>query len=478
MAAVGSVAAGMATRSLLPPNHLLGTARVVAPANSGPAGFADIVDVVRPAVVGVQSKVADEGRSVAQSSVDPFRRGPQRVPELPRPHGGERKLTSQGSGFFISADGYAVTNNHVIEGSRTVEIQTADQQTHTARVVGTDPLSDLALLKVDGHDDFTYVKLADELPRVGDWVLAIGNPFGLGGTVTAGIISARERTIGPTSTYENLIQIDAPINKGDSGGPALDLNGRVIGVNTMIFSPSGGSIGIAFAIPAETVRNVVPQLKEKGSVTRGWVGVQIQPVTPQIADALGMAQAQGALVAEAQGDGPAAKAGVAAGDVIISVNDAAIKDPSALSKTISAGAPGTSVKLGVFRMGEEKTITITLGELPVHRREPVQSKEPSKEPETVGRGAPPDLGLTLAPADSIPGAGSDGVVVTEVDPNGGAAEQGFARGIVILEVSGKPVKAPAEIHEAISDARSHGKQTVLMRLRLGDTTRFVAVGIG
>lgn len=472
--AVGSVAAGMATRSFLPPNHLLGTARVVAPTNSGPVGFADIVDVVRSAVVGVQSKVADEDRSAAQSSVDPFRRGPQRMPGLPRPPGGERRLTSQGSGFFISADGYAVTNNHVIEGSKTAEIQTADQQTYTARVVGTDPLSDLALLKVDGHDDFTYVKLADELPRVGDWVLAIGNPFGLGGTVTAGIISARERTIGPTSTYENLIQIDAPINKGDSGGPALDLNGRVIGVNTMIFSPSGGSIGIAFAIPAETVRNVVPQLKEKGSVTRGWVGVQIQPVTPQIADALGMARAQGALVAEAQADGPAAKAGVAAGDVIVSVNDAAIKDPSALSKTIGAGVPGTSVKLGVFRTGEETTITITLGELPVQRREPV----PSKEPETVGRGGTPDIGLTLAPADSIPGAGSDGVVVTEVDPNGHAAEQGFARGIVILEVSGKPVKAPAEIHEAISDARSHGKQTVLMRLRLGDTTRFVAVEIG
>src|SRR5262249_44176615 len=277
-----------------------------------------------------------------------------------------------------------------------------------------------------------------------------------------------------TSSYENLIQIDAPINKGDSGGPAFNLNGQVIGVNTMIFSPSGGSIGIAFAIPAETVRSVVPQLKEKGSVTRGWLGVQIQPVTTQIADALGMKQAQGALIAEAQADGPAAEAGIAAGDVIVSVNGTTIKDASRLSKTISALGPGTSVKLGVLRAGAEKTMAITLGELPTPRHEPVASNEP----ETTGRGGTPDLGLTLAPADSIPGAGNAGVVVTEVDPNGRAAEQGFARGIVIVEVSGRPVNAPADVSDAISDARSHGKQTVLMRVRLGDTRRFVAVEIG
>src|SRR5437763_538119 len=329
--AIGTMAGGVAKRSLLPLDRSSAAGELESQANSRPGGFADIVDVVKPAVVGVQSRIADDSHSAAQFSLDPFfRRDPQRLPESIRPRGGERKVTAQGSGFFISPDGYAVTNNHVIEGSRTAEIHTVDKKTYTARVVGSDPLSDLALLKVDGRDDFTYVKLADELPRVGDWVLAIGNPFGLGGTVTAGIVSARERNIGATSSYENLLQIDAPINKGDSGGPAFDLNGRVIDVNTMIFSPSGGSIGIAFALPAETVRNVVPQLKEKGSVTRGWLGVQIQPVTPQIADALGMKQAQGALVAEAQADGPAADSGVAAGDVIISVNDTSIKNPTAL----------------------------------------------------------------------------------------------------------------------------------------------------
>jgi serine protease Do len=470
-----TLGAAMEPQFLIPAVRSLFGGTPLAQANTGAAGFADLVDVVKPAVVGVQTKVLDDGLNPGRSSVDPFfRHGPQRGPEASRPRNGERRITAQGSAFFISADGYAVTNNHVIEGSKSAEIKTNDQTTYTARVVGSDPLSDLALLKVDGRDDFAHVDLADELPRVGDWVLAIGNPFGLGGTVTAGIVSARERTIGPTSVYENLIQIDAPINKGDSGGPTFDLAGKVIGVNTMIFSPSGGSIGIAFAIPAETVRSVIGQLKEKGSVTRGWLGVQIQAVTLQIADALGMKQAEGALIAEAQADGPAARAGVVAGDIVLSVNDRAIKDPSALSKLIAGSPPGAAVKLVVSRGGEEKSITITLGELPVQRAPEITSPEP----ETTGRGGPPDLGLTLAPAESLPGAGGEGVVVIEVDPQGRAAEQGFARGMVILEVSGKQVKIPAEIEDAIDAARTQGKKNVLMRVQLGDKIRFVPVEIG
>src|SRR5581483_10892357 len=200
--------------------------------------------------------------------------------------------TAQGSGFLISADGYAVTNNHVVEKATTVEVTTDDGKTHTAKVIGTDPRTDLALIKIDGGN-FPYVKLADEQPRIGDWVLAVGNPFGLGGTVTAGIVSARGRDIG-ASAYDDFIQIDAPVNKGNSGGPAFDTQGNVIGVNTAIYSPSGGSVGIAFAIPADTVKNVVGQLKDHGSVTRGWIGVQIQPVTPEIADSLGLKKAEGA----------------------------------------------------------------------------------------------------------------------------------------------------------------------------------------
>jgi serine protease Do len=450
---------------------------------AGPSSFADVVDAVRPAVVGVQTKTSstvDESSS-AEASPDRLLR-PFSAPQVAPPGGRRpaRVVTSQGSGFFISPDGYLVTNHHVVEGNLTAEVQTDDQRTYTAKVVGTDPTSDLALLKVDGRSDFPHVKLADKMPRVGDWVLAVGNPFGLGGTVTAGIVSARERNIGGVSS-DNLVQIDAPINKGDSGGPSFDVDGRVIGVNMMIFSPSGGSIGIAFAVPAETVRMVVPQLKEKGSVTRGWLGVQLQSLTPDLAKALGLEQTQGALIATAEADGPAAKAGITSGDVIASVNGTPIRSGAELSRTISAFAPGTSVRIGVLRQGEEKSVIAALGQLPESRSASAAGMRQQEEPEqeTTGRGGSTDddLGLKLAPASSILGAGEQGVIVTGVDPTGLAADQGLELGDVILEVSGKSVATPAEIRNALGDARRQGKQQALLRLRSGDATRFVTVPI-
>src|SRR3954465_4038620 len=257
----------------------------------------------------------------------------------------------QGSGFFISADGYAVTNNHVVDKAESVEVTTDDGKIHTAKVIGTDPRTDLALIKVEGGNDFPFVRLADQAPRIGDWVLAVGNPFGLGGTVTAGIVSARGRDIG-AGPYDDFIQIDAPVNKGNSGGPTFDVDGNVIGVNTAIFSPSGGSVGIAFAIPAGTVKSVVAQLKDKGAVSRGWIGVQIQPVTTDIAESIGLNSAEGALVAEPQTNGPAAKAGIQAGDVITAVNGSAVKDARDLARQIGALAPGSAVNLKVWRKGE------------------------------------------------------------------------------------------------------------------------------
>jgi serine protease Do len=375
--------------------------------------------------------------------------------------------SAQGSGFLISEDGYAVTNNHVVEKATTVEVATDDGKTYSAKVVGTDPRTDLALIKIEGGS-FPFVKLADKAPRVGDWVLAVGNPFGLGGTVTAGIVSARGRDIG-AGPYDDFLQIDAPVNRGNSGGPTFNTEGSVIGVNTAIFSPSGGSVGIAFAIPSETVKTVVAQLKDKGSVTRGWIGVQIQPVTPEIADGLGLKSAEGALVAEPQKDGPAVKAGVEAGDVIASIDDQPVRNARDLARKIGGMPPGAAVKLGIIRKGDRKTINLTLGELPN-----VQDARAEVDPsDREGRGEGAHLGLSLAPAGREPG-----VVVTEVDPSSPSAEFGFKPGDVILEVAGKVVATPAEVRRALRSARAEGKRSVLLRVKSEQGTRFVAIPLG
>jgi serine protease Do len=286
-------------------------------------------------------------------------------------------------------------------------------------------------------------------------------------------VSARGRDIG-AGPYDDFIQIDAPVNKGNSGGPTFDVDGNVIGVNTAIFSPSGGSVGIAFAIPAETVRTVVAQLKDKGAVTRGWIGVQIQPVTADIADSLGIKKAEGALVAEPQAGSPAAKAGIKSGDVILSVNGETVKDARALARTISAMAPGTSVKLGLLHNGKEDTVSVTLGELPKERQARVDTDEQRGNQSSDV----PKLGLSLAPANKVSGYDGDGVVVTGVDPSGPAADHGFKTGDVILEVSGKTVSTPADVSKAVGDAHTSGKRTVLMRVKSGEATRFVAIPLG
>jgi serine protease Do len=315
--------------------------------------------------------------------------------------------------------------------------------------------------------------LSDSKPRIGDWVLAVGNPFGLGGTVTAGIVSASGRDIG-NGPYDDFIQIDAPVNKGNSGGPAFNTEGEVMGVNTAIYSPSGGSVGIAFSIPASTVKTVIAQLKDKGSVSRGWIGVQIQPVTADIADSLGLKKAEGALVAEPQANGPAAKAGIESGDVITAVNGEAVKDARELARTIGALAPGAAVKLNVLHKGKDTVVNLTLGQLP----NSVEAKADTDNSDklTPKRGTDvPRLGLTLAPADSVAGAGKDGVVVTEVDPKSAAAERGFKEGDVILEVAGKSVTNAGDVREAINAARTDNKNSVLMRVKSGGSSRFVAV---
>jgi serine protease Do len=452
----------------------------------GPAGFADLIARVKPAVISVRVKMDqtadvsdapqmndDEGMPPSMQGT-PFekffrRYGFENGPRAQMPH--HEMVTGVGSGFFISADGYAVTNNHVVDHAKSVEITTDDGKTYTAKVIGTDAKTDLALIKVDGKSDFTYVNFESDAPRVGDWVVAVGNPYGLGGTVTAGIISAEGRDIG-SGPYDDYIQIDAPINKGNSGGPTFDTKGNVIGVNTAIYSPTGGSVGIGFDIPAATVKMVVAQLKDKGSVTRAWLGVQVQPVTAGIAESLGMKNASGALVDEAQVDTPAVKAGIQAGDVITAVNGNAIKDSRTLAREISGMAPGSSAKLDILRKGEAKSITVTLATMP---------NQPEKQAKAGDNGTMPGaprLGLSVAPANEVAGAGNKGVVITAVDPEGPAAERGLKSGDVILDVGGKSVGNAAELRSALSEAKSGGKKDVLMRIKNAESTHFVAVPIG
>ena len=456
-----------------------------------PIGFADIVERVKPSVISVKINIADKSSKDDSANKDEdspfqpgspmerfFRRfgGPDGLP--PGLRGGPRgrgPVTGQGSGFFISPDGFAVTNNHVVDGADKVEVTMDDGKTFTAKVIGTDQRTDLALIKVEGSKDFPFAKLSDSKPRIGDWVLAVGNPFGLGGTVTAGIVSASGRDIG-NGPYDDFIQIDAPVNKGNSGGPAFDTNGEVMGVNTAIYSPSGGSVGIAFSIPATTVKNVVAQLKDKGTVSRGWIGVQIQPVTSDIADSLGLKKAEGALVAEPQANGPAAKAGIESGDVITAVNGEPVKDARELARTIGSLPPGNSVKLNVLHKGQDKVVNLTLGQLPNSVEAKADTGKGDDQGSAVPRGTDvPKLGLTVAPANSVAGAGKDGVVVTEVDPKSAAAERGFKEGDVILEVAGKNVTSAGDVREAIDAARTDNKNSVLMRVKSGGSSRFVAI---
>jgi serine protease Do len=451
-----------------------------------PIGFADIVERVKPSVISVKvninEKVAKDDSGNDESPFQPgspmerfFRRfgGPDGLPPGLRGPRGHGAVTGQGSGFFISADGYAVTNNHVVDGADKVEVTTDDGKTYSAKVIGTDARTDVALIKVEGGSNFPFAKLSDGKPRIGDWVLAVGNPFGLGGTVTAGIVSASGRDIG-NGPYDDFIQIDAPVNKGNSGGPAFNTEGEVMGVNTAIYSPSGGSVGIAFSIPASTVKNVIAQLKDKGAVSRGWIGVQIQPVTADIADSLGLKKAEGALVAEPQANGPAAKAGIESGDVITAVNGEPVKDARELARTIGGLAPGNAVKLNVLHKGQDKVVNLTLGQLPNTIEAKADNDNDDKGSVTRGTDVP-KLGLTVAPANSVAGAGKEGVVVTEVDPKSAAAERGFKEGDVILEVAGKNVTDAGDVREAINAARADNKNSVLMRIKSGGSSRFVAV---
>jgi serine protease Do len=440
-----------------------------------PLGFADTVDQVRPAVVSVRVRGVATVSSPDNffdlppgSPLDRFFRQFRQDNPQAQPGNPQRPQTALGSGFFISEDGYVVTNNHVTNGEKTVTVLTDAGKEYQARVVGTDEKTDLALLKIDApNEKFTYVKFSAAEPRVGDWVVAVGNPFGLGGTVTAGIISARGRQIG-AGPYDDFLQIDAAVNRGNSGGPAFNLEGQVVGINTAIFSPSGGNVGIAFAIPASTARDVVTDLMKDGSVERGWLGVQIQPVNGDIADSLGLSKATGALVSEAQADSPAKAAGIVAGDVITGINGKDVASPKELARLIGNLEPKTSVDVTVWRKGASETVKVELGELPGSDQQAsvAPSEEPTKGDMLEG------FGMTVTSADD-----GKGLVVTDVEPGSDAAERGIQAGDVIVSVNSTDVTSPADVDKAIADASKAGRKAVLLQVTRDDNNRFVALPV-
>ena len=460
--------------------------------------FADVVEAVSPAVVSVrvQSNVeqtSDQsnfsfgfgGRGFEDLPDDhPLKRffkeyGPdseqfgRRAPER-RPDGrgqGRMRPISQGSGFFISEDGYIVTNNHVINDGSTFTIVMNDGKELNAKLVGSDSRTDLALLKVENpQQKFTYVTFAeDENMRVGDWVVAVGNPFGLGGTVTAGIISARGRDIG-SGPYDDYIQIDAAVNRGNSGGPDFNLAGEVVGINTAIFSPSGGNVGIAFAIPSSVAKDVIAKLKDGGTVERGWLGVQIQPVTEDIADSLGLSEASGALVVAPQEGSPGAKAGIKQGDVVTAVNGEAVKDPRDLAKRIAAFDPGTTVDVSIWRDGKATNIKVELGQLP--NETAIAGTDSQSSPAPATQQALANMGLSVAPAED-----GKGLTIIDVDPASDAADKGIKSGEKITSVNNQSVVSADDVLKVLEQAKKDGRTKAPFQIESENGSRFVALPI-
>ncbi len=443
-------------------------------------GFADVVEAVSPAVVSVRvkSNVRPVSDRRGQFNFDP--RGD--FEDQMRRFFGERdrfgnrdrdrrerfqraRPISQGSGFFISDDGFIVTNSHVINNGTEFSVVLKDGTELDARLIGKDRRTDLALLKVDEDREFTYVAFADEKDiRIGDWVVAVGNPFGLGGTVTAGILSARGRDIG-AGPYDDFLQIDAAVNRGNSGGPTFSLSGEVVGINTAIFSPSGGNVGIAFAVPASLAEEVIADLMDDGSVERGWLGVAIQPVTDDIAESLGLAEASGALVSDPQADSPAAEAGIRAGDIITGVNGDDVETPRELSRMIADIDPGSDVQITINRNGESRDISVKLGELPTDMEASLNPRPEPADPAVLE-----DFGLTVIPNDE-----GEGILVTAVEPGSNASEAGIRVGDIISEINNQPVTELADVQQRLDEVKADGRKAALLRLETNDRSRFVAL---
>ena len=507
-AAVGALAVGM---NPVPPVDAQTATTTPVVATPWP-GYADLIEQLMPAVVTVTTSRDMPARFMAGPEQRREFRGPegfdfpwfQEGPgseefqefmerffgERGMPFEGERGMpfegprgpnpgmptAAAGSGFIVDPDGLIVTNNHVVEGASEITVTLYDEREFEAELIGRDRDTDLALLKIDA-DDLPVVTFGDsDEVRVGDPVIAVGNPFGLGGTVTAGIVSAKDRVIG-AGRYDDFLQIDAPINRGNSGGPTFNLEGEVVGLNTAIHSPSGGNVGIGFAIPANLVAAVVDDLREDGVVERGWLGVQIQGIDEDLASSLGLDEAKGALVAEVTPDSPAAKAGFERGDVILEYGAASIDDLRALTRAVGDTDPGTTTKVLVWRDGSEQAIEVEIGQMPTEDQVMAMAPDQPEEADT------PRLGVMLAKLTpeareelELP-ADVEGVMITDVQPGSPAAEKGLQRGDVIIEADRKQMSDPAMVTAAVREAAERGDEAILLLVKRDGQDRFVALGL-
>jgi len=477
------------------------TTPIFAPPPGAPMSFADIFDRVSPAVVSINvtSRVDTSALRIPGLPFDLVPRGQGQgqddEDEGAPPQGGQTERgqprlptqQSSGSGFFISQDGYVVTNNHVVENAETIKVVMKDETELEATVVGRDEATDIAVLKVKGRGPFPYVNFENSAkPRVGDWVIAVGNPFGLGGTATAGIISAYGRDIG--ENFVDYIQIDAPINRGNSGGPTFDVYGRVIGVNTAIFSPTGGSVGIGFAIPAEVADAISKQLINGGKVTRGYIGATVQSFTSEMAEAQGLGDVRGAIISDLVPGGPSERGGLLPGDVVVSVNGRTIKSNSELTREVAKARPGDVLRLEVIREGRRRNIEIRAGTRPSERELASNDNNPSARGGQGGRTpsqpqSPPVLGLSLAPLDdasrrqlNVP---SDvrGALVTSVDDSSDAGEKGLKRGDIIVRAGDRAVNGAADLSAVVAAAKQANRPSVLVGVWRQGRTLFLPLKI-
>lgn len=473
------VAGAIATAPILTPSQAF--------ARLAPDGFGDLIEQVSPAVVQISvnqaAQTGDPTGNKNHSMPEHFRGGPyqefferffkDRTPQ-PYQHPQGRRAAI-GSGFIIDKGGIVVTNNHVVGNAKEITVTLKDGSELPATLLGADEKTDLAVLRIETDAALPAVAWGDsDKTRVGDWVLAVGNPFGLGGTATVGIVSARGRDIG-AGPYDDFIQVDAPINSGNSGGPLFDQDGRVIGVNTAIFSPNGGNVGIGFAIPAELAKHVIAQLEEEGTVQRGWLGIRIQPVSPDIAESLGLDEPKGALITSVNENSPAEKAGLRQGDVVLGFDDEEIDAPRALSRIVATTEVGADTPIKIWRGDKAITLEVNIGEAP---RQVAAATHGANDGVEFGA-----LGLTLAKLDdrtrSRYGLGDNlqGVVIADVDSESDAAEKGLRPGDLISSVNQQSVKTPDDIAQAIERAEQTQRKAVLLLVERQGEQRFVAVDL-